>query len=168
MSMVLNSSVQKTNNFPQGRTPWPPLRIPRKPYEAYSGIYNLLKSKTFINLCFVLLHKVSYVHKCVGVHYVHTCTLCAHMFTHVHYVHRCTCMYTMFTRVHYVHTCTHMYTMFTHVHYVHTWTCMYTMFTYVHYVHTCTHMYSMFTHVHYVQTCTLDVPKQFYWLPGKT
>lgn len=51
-------SVQKTNNFPQGRTPWPPLRIPRKPFGAYLGIYNLLRSKTFINLCFVLLHKV--------------------------------------------------------------------------------------------------------------
>ena len=104
--MVLNSSVQKTNNFPQGRTPWPPLRIPRKPYEAYSGIYNLLKSKTFINLCFVLLHKVSYVHKCVGVHYVHTCTLCARMYMHVHYVHTCTLCAHMYTHVHYVHTCT--------------------------------------------------------------
>ena len=145
MSMILNSSVQKTNNFPQGRTPWPPLRIPRKPYEAYSGIYNLLKSKTFINLCFVLLHKVSYVQKCVGVHYVHTCTLCAHMYMHVHYVHTCTLCAHMYTHVHYVHTCTLCAHMNMHVHYVHICTLCAHMYTHVQHVHTCTLCANMYT-----------------------
>jgi len=51
-------SVRRNNSFPAGQTPWPPLRIPTEPMDAYKDIYKLLSCKAMIGLCFNLLYKV--------------------------------------------------------------------------------------------------------------
>ncbi|XP_067935363.1 E3 ubiquitin-protein ligase UBR3-like [Watersipora subatra] len=49
--------VHNSKTFPQGQTPWPPLRIPDRPLKAYSGLYDMLHSRSLLTFCFNLLHK---------------------------------------------------------------------------------------------------------------